>query len=106
MAAVNGRGSGGDASGMSCQVSRGARVGVGSGVRLGSGVAGTCEAPEEPEGVALVWPALLLFVARGRRRWVGAVLIAVLAGSFAANLYLTETSISWAFYSLPDRKST
>jgi peptidoglycan/LPS O-acetylase OafA/YrhL len=51
----------------------------------------------------LVWPALLLFVARGRRRWVGAVLIAVLAGSFAANLYLTETSISWAFYSLPTR---
>ncbi len=51
----------------------------------------------------LVWPALLLFVARGRRRWVGAVLVAVLAGSFAANLYLTETSISWAFYSLPTR---
>ncbi len=51
----------------------------------------------------LVWPALLLFVARGRRRWVGAVLLVVLAGSFAANIVLTDTSLAWAFYSLPTR---
>ncbi len=51
----------------------------------------------------LVWPALLLFAARGRRRWVGAVLVAVLAASFAANIYFTDTSIGWAFYSLPTR---
>ncbi len=51
----------------------------------------------------LVWPALLLLLARGRRRWVGAVLVVVLAGSFAANLFLTDTALSWAFYSLPTR---
>jgi peptidoglycan/LPS O-acetylase OafA/YrhL len=51
----------------------------------------------------LVWPALLFLVARGGRIRVPLVLFVVLAGSFAASLYLTQTSIAWAFYSLPTR---
>jgi peptidoglycan/LPS O-acetylase OafA/YrhL len=51
----------------------------------------------------LLWPALLFLVARGRRAWVGLTLAIVLAGSFAANLWLTDHTIAWAFYSLPTR---
>jgi peptidoglycan/LPS O-acetylase OafA/YrhL len=51
----------------------------------------------------LVWPALLFLVARGGRIRVSAVLVIVLVASFAANLVLTDTAISWAFYSLPAR---
>jgi len=51
----------------------------------------------------LVWPALLLLVGGGRRVRVAAVLGLVAAGSFAANLVLTDTSVGWAFYSLPTR---
>ena len=51
----------------------------------------------------LVWPALLFVVARGGRIRVPALLLAVLVGSFVANLVITQTDISWAFYSLPTR---
>ena len=51
----------------------------------------------------LVWPALLFFVARGGRIRVPVVLSAILLGSFAANVFLTQTAINWAFYSLPGR---
>lgn len=51
----------------------------------------------------LVWPALLLIAMRGGRRRVGLVLIALLVGSFAANVALTDAASSWAFYSLPTR---
>jgi peptidoglycan/LPS O-acetylase OafA/YrhL len=53
----------------------------------------------------LVWPALILLVARGlhaRRRLVLA-LVGVVATSFAANLVLTDVAANWAFYSLPTR---
>ncbi|MEP6638490.1 MAG: acyltransferase family protein [Chloroflexota bacterium] len=53
----------------------------------------------------LVWPALILLVARGihARRRVMIALIAVVAASFAANLIVTEAAANWAFYSLPTR---
>ena len=51
----------------------------------------------------LVWPALLLLAGRGRRAWIGALLGAVVVGSFAANLALTQSELGWAFYSLPTR---
>ncbi|HET9436165.1 MAG TPA: acyltransferase, partial [Candidatus Limnocylindrales bacterium] len=51
----------------------------------------------------LAWPALLLVAGRGRRLFVGLVLGLIVAGSFAANLLLTETAVGWAFYSLPTR---
>ncbi len=51
----------------------------------------------------LVWPALLLFVARGGRVRVPVVLAVVLVSSFAASLWLTDRSTNWAFYSLPGR---
>ncbi len=51
----------------------------------------------------LVWPALLFLAAGGRRRRVGVVMGLVLAGSFAANLVVTDSSSAWAFYSLPTR---
>jgi len=53
----------------------------------------------------LVWPALILLVARGAhaRRWVTIALVAVVVASFAANLVVTETAANWAFYSLPTR---
>jgi peptidoglycan/LPS O-acetylase OafA/YrhL len=53
----------------------------------------------------LVWPALILLVARGlhaRRRLVLA-LVGVVATSFVANLVLTDVAANWAFYSLPTR---
>jgi len=53
----------------------------------------------------LVWPALILLVARGlhaRRRLVLA-LVGVVATSFVANLVLTDLAANWAFYSLPTR---
>ncbi|HYM83289.1 MAG TPA: acyltransferase family protein [Candidatus Dormibacteraeota bacterium] len=53
----------------------------------------------------LLWPLLLVLATRGARPRVGAgvVLTLVLAGSFVANLALTATAPSWAFYSLPTR---
>jgi peptidoglycan/LPS O-acetylase OafA/YrhL len=53
----------------------------------------------------LFWPLLLLLVAAGRRpRLVaGIVLAAILAASLAASVLATETSATWAFYSLPCR---
>jgi peptidoglycan/LPS O-acetylase OafA/YrhL len=50
-----------------------------------------------------VWPALLLLAGRGRRAVIGALLIAVVVGSFATNLALTHSELGWAFYSLPAR---
>ena len=50
-----------------------------------------------------VWPGLLLLAGRGRRAVIGALLGAVIAGSFAANLALTHSELGWAFYSLPAR---
>ncbi|MCU0484381.1 MAG: acyltransferase [Chloroflexi bacterium] len=53
----------------------------------------------------LVWPALLLLGARGRRPRLGAgiVLAGVLAGSLAACVIVTDVAPGWAFYSLPTR---
>jgi peptidoglycan/LPS O-acetylase OafA/YrhL len=53
----------------------------------------------------LVWPALILLVARGvhARRRVVVALIAIIAASFAGNLILTDGAANWAFYSLPTR---
>lgn len=51
----------------------------------------------------LVWPALLFLVARGGRIRVPVALLVVLVASFAANVLITQTAISWAFYSLPTR---
>ncbi|HET7495206.1 MAG TPA: acyltransferase family protein [Candidatus Limnocylindrales bacterium] len=53
----------------------------------------------------LVWPILLLSVARiGRPRLAMATLaIAVLAGSFVLSAKLTDTSGAWAYFSLPTR---
>ncbi|MEO8570069.1 MAG: acyltransferase family protein [Chloroflexota bacterium] len=53
----------------------------------------------------LVWPALILLVARGlhARRKVMIALVAIVAISFAANLFITDAAASWAFYSLPTR---
>jgi peptidoglycan/LPS O-acetylase OafA/YrhL len=53
----------------------------------------------------LLWPALILLVARGvhaRRRLVLG-LIGLVGVSFAANLVLTDLAANWAFYSLPTR---
>ncbi|HEX2755749.1 MAG TPA: acyltransferase family protein [Candidatus Limnocylindrales bacterium] len=53
----------------------------------------------------LVWPALILIVARGvhaRRRVVLALLGLVMA-SFVGNVVLTDLAANWAFYSLPTR---
>ena len=53
----------------------------------------------------LVWPALILLVARGRHahRRVTAALVVVAAASFGLNLFLTDAAANWAFYSLPTR---
>jgi peptidoglycan/LPS O-acetylase OafA/YrhL len=53
----------------------------------------------------LVWPALILVVARGSRpaRGVSVALLAIVAGSLAANVLLTDVAPNWAFYSLPTR---
>lgn len=56
----------------------------------------------------LLWPALIaLVVSRlGRhslRTWVRMALLLVVIVSFATNLLVTESSVSWAFYSLPTR---
>jgi peptidoglycan/LPS O-acetylase OafA/YrhL len=53
----------------------------------------------------LLWPALILLVARGvhaRRRLVIG-LVGLVGASFAANLVLTDLAANWAFYSLPTR---
>jgi peptidoglycan/LPS O-acetylase OafA/YrhL len=53
----------------------------------------------------LVWPALLLLATRGGRPRLaaGLALTGVLVASLAASVLLTETAVSWAFYSLPTR---
>jgi peptidoglycan/LPS O-acetylase OafA/YrhL len=53
----------------------------------------------------LVWPALILLVARGRhpRVVIGMTLVAVVGASFVANVVLTDLAANWAFYSLPTR---
>ena len=53
----------------------------------------------------LVWPALILLVARGvhARRRIMVTLAVVVIASFAANLFLTDAAANWAFYSLPTR---
>ncbi len=53
----------------------------------------------------LVWPALVLVASRGRRARLGAgiALAIVLGVSLIANLVVTGTAVSWAFYSLPTR---
>jgi peptidoglycan/LPS O-acetylase OafA/YrhL len=53
----------------------------------------------------LVWPALIILVARGRhpRRRVIVALGVVFAASLAANLIITDAAANWAFYSLPTR---
>ncbi|MFI5261799.1 MAG: acyltransferase family protein [Candidatus Limnocylindrales bacterium] len=56
----------------------------------------------------LVWPALLVaavVLARGRhvRVAIGLVLASVFVTSFAANVWITDASVNWAFYSLPTR---
>ena len=53
----------------------------------------------------LLWPALILLVARGvhaRRRLVVG-LLGLVGASFAANLVLTDLAANWAFYLLPTR---
>src|SRR5262245_31614313 len=53
----------------------------------------------------LLWPILLLIVARIRRPRpaMAALAIAVLAGSFVLGNALTDTSSAWAYFSLPTR---
>jgi peptidoglycan/LPS O-acetylase OafA/YrhL len=53
----------------------------------------------------LVWPALILLVARGAApaRRLGFVLVAISAIAFAGSVWLTDQAPSWAFYSLPTR---
>ena len=53
----------------------------------------------------LVWPFLLLVVARGRRVRVAAgwALVVLLVASFAAGVFLTDQASTWGFYSLPAR---
>ena len=53
----------------------------------------------------LVWPALILIVARGgdTRRRVVVALGVVVGASFAADLVVTDAAAEWAFYSLPTR---
>ena len=53
----------------------------------------------------LVWPALLIVAARGRRPRLGVAVALGLAclASYAAALALTDLSAPWAFYSLPTR---
>ena len=53
----------------------------------------------------LVWPAIILIVARGgsARLRTGAALAAIVVGSFALSVIVTEVAANWAFYSLPTR---
>ena len=54
----------------------------------------------------LVWPALILLVARGGgsiARRVGLALAGIVVASFAANVLITDLAANWAFYSLPTR---
>jgi peptidoglycan/LPS O-acetylase OafA/YrhL len=53
----------------------------------------------------LVWPALILLVARGARarRRVAVALVGIVAVSLAANVVVTDIAANWAFYSLPTR---
>ena len=53
----------------------------------------------------VVWPALVLVATRGRRLRLGAgiALMAVLVASLVANIVVSGTAVSWAFYSLPTR---
>lgn len=54
----------------------------------------------------LLWPLLLVGVfalARGSRRLLGTVIVAVAAVSFVACVWLTKMNEPWAFFSLPTR---
>lgn len=54
----------------------------------------------------LVWPALLLLVARrpgGRGLRIGATVVGVTVASFCLALWLTTANAPWAFFSLPTR---
>jgi peptidoglycan/LPS O-acetylase OafA/YrhL len=53
----------------------------------------------------LVWPVLILLVARGAnaRRRVLVALIVIVVASLAASLIVTDAAANWAFYSLPTR---
>jgi peptidoglycan/LPS O-acetylase OafA/YrhL len=53
----------------------------------------------------LVWPALILAVARGSRpvRRIALALVIVVVASLAASVVVTDVAPSWAFYSLPTR---
>ena len=53
----------------------------------------------------LIWPVLLVIVARRGRvsRRVSATIVCVIAASFATNVFLSDAAVNWAFYSLPTR---
>jgi peptidoglycan/LPS O-acetylase OafA/YrhL len=53
----------------------------------------------------LVWPAIILVVARHGRPRVrtGVALAAIVVGSFALGVIVTDVAANWAFYSLPTR---
>jgi len=53
----------------------------------------------------LVWPALILLVARGASpvRRVGVALVALSLVTFVASAWLTDVAPNWAFYALPTR---
>ncbi len=53
----------------------------------------------------LVWPVLLLLVARGRRIRLaaGIVLVVLLVAGLGASVLLTDRAATWGFYSLPSR---
>ncbi|HET9521330.1 MAG TPA: acyltransferase family protein [Candidatus Limnocylindrales bacterium] len=53
----------------------------------------------------IVWPALILLIARGRNaaRRVGIALFAIVAVSLATSVLVTDLAPNWAFYSLPTR---
>ena len=53
----------------------------------------------------LVWPALILLVARGAApvRRLGLVLVAISVLAFVGSVWLTDQAPNWAFYSLPTR---
>lgn len=53
----------------------------------------------------LIWPVLLILAGRSRRPrlGIGLVLGFVVVSSFLAELFVTDTAVNWAFYSLPTR---
>jgi peptidoglycan/LPS O-acetylase OafA/YrhL len=53
----------------------------------------------------LIWPALILIVARSGsvNRRVAVAIVGIIAASFATNVFLSDSAVNWAFYSLPTR---